>query len=141
MPHCMVLKCKNGWRKTKGSGITYHRVPSGSLKHTWLQNIKQENLCKLDNSFVCSVHFTPDCFIPAKEICGRIKPKTLKPTAVPTLFEYAKKKPHPRASSLRQIREREVLNIRCKNSYITNKYILTDMQIQPIYCSEISSLF
>jgi hypothetical protein len=34
----------------------------------------------------------------------------LKPTAIPTLFEYTKKKLSPRSSSLRQIREREVLN-------------------------------
>ena len=121
MPHCMVPKCTNGWRKTKGSGITYHRVPSGPLKHTWLQNIKRENLCKLNNSFVCSVHFTPDCFIAAKEICGRIKPKMLKPTAVPTLFEYAKKMPYPRASSLRQIREREVLQSWKKYSWTFDK--------------------
>ena len=121
MPHCMVPKCTNGWRKTKGSGITYHRVPSGPLKHTWLRNIKRENLCKLNNSFVCSVHFTPDCFIPAKEICGRIKPKMLKPTAVPTLFEYAKKMPYPRASSLRQIREREVLQSWKKYSWTFDK--------------------
>jgi hypothetical protein len=34
----------------------------------------------------------------------------IKPTAIPTLFEYTKKKPPPRSSNLRQIRQREVLN-------------------------------
>ena len=28
MPHCMVPKCTNGWRETKGSDMTYHRVPA-----------------------------------------------------------------------------------------------------------------
>ena len=28
MPHCMVPNCSNGWRKTKGTNITY----SGSQK-------------------------------------------------------------------------------------------------------------
>jgi hypothetical protein len=111
MPHCMVPKCTNGWKKTKGSDITYHRVPSGPTKSIWLRNIRRDNPRKLNNSFVCSVHFTPDCFIPATEICGRKKPKMLKPTAIPTLFEYTRKKLPPRSSSLRQIREREVLNV------------------------------
>ena len=29
MSHCMVPQCSNGWRKTKGTDITYHRLPSG----------------------------------------------------------------------------------------------------------------
>jgi hypothetical protein len=65
MPHCMVPKCTNGWEKTKASDITYHRVPSGPTKSIWLRNIRRDNPHKLNNSFVCSVHFTSECFIPA----------------------------------------------------------------------------
>ena len=36
MPHCMVPMCTNGWRKTKGTDISYHRLPSGPLKSVWL---------------------------------------------------------------------------------------------------------
>ena len=43
------------------------------------------------HSFVCSAHFTPDCFDPARELCGRKNPRTLTSSAVPTLFVFAKK--------------------------------------------------
>lgn len=104
----MAPKCTNGWKTTKGTSITYHRVPSGPLKNIWLRNVRRDNPRKIINSFVCSAHFTPDCFIPATEICGRKKPRALKSSAIPTLFEHAKKKIPPRSSSLRQINEREV---------------------------------
>ena len=104
----MVPQCSNGWRKTKGTDITYHRLPSGSMKSTWLRNIKRDNPRKPEHSFVCSVHFEPECFEPAMEICGRKKPKTLKSSAVPTLFAFTKaKKGTTRPSSQRQIKARE----------------------------------
>lgn len=78
MPHCMVPQCSNGWRKTKGTDITYHRLPSGSMKSTWLRNIKRDNPRKPEHSFVCSVHFEPECFEPATEISGRKKQKNFK---------------------------------------------------------------
>ena len=108
MPHCMVPTCTNGWRKTKGTDITYHRLPSGPLEDVWMRKIRRKNPRKISNSFVCSVHFTPECFDPATEICGRKKPITLKSSAIPTLFTFAKKKSTSRSSSLKQIRQREV---------------------------------
>ena len=36
MPHCMVSNCSNGWRKTKGTNITYRRVPSNHMNDVWL---------------------------------------------------------------------------------------------------------
>lgn len=107
MPHCMVPLCTNGWRKTKGTDISYHRLPTGPLKSIWLRNIRRDNPCKPCHSFVCSVHFTADCFEPAIEICGHKKPKSLKPSAVPTLFGFGQRKNSTRQSSLQQIRNRE----------------------------------
>ena len=43
MPHCMVPNCSNGWRKTKGTNITYHRVPNNHMKNVWLQKIRRDN--------------------------------------------------------------------------------------------------
>ena len=108
MPHCMVPQCSNDWRKTKGTDITYHRLPSGSMKSTWLRSIKRDNPRKPEHSFVYSVHLEPKCFEPATEICGRKKPKTLTSSAVPTLFAFTKaKKGTTRPSSQRQIKARE----------------------------------
>ena len=107
----MVPKCTNGWQKTKGTDITYHRLPSAPLAKVGLRNIRRENQRNRSNSFICSVHFTPDCFDAATEICGRKKPRTLKSSTIPTLFAFAQKNDtscKSRASSLKQIREREV---------------------------------
>ena len=106
MPHCMVPLCTNGWRKTKGTDISYHRLPTGSLKNIWLRNVRRENPRKSGNSFVCSEHFTPDSFEPAIEICGFKKARTLKPSAVPTLFSFPTRETKARESSLRQIQSR-----------------------------------
>ena len=90
MPHCMVPNCTNGWRKTKGTSITYHRLPSGELKLVWLQKIRRENPRNEKHSFVCSEHFTPDCFQDAL-VQQTLKPRRiLKSDAVPTIFLHAK---------------------------------------------------
>ena len=72
MPHCMVLNCSNGWRKTKGTNITYHRVPSKHMKNVWLQKIRRDNARDVKHSFVCSEHFTPDSYVTslAETLCG-----------------------------------------------------------------------
>ena len=55
MPHCMVLNCSNGWRKTKGTNITYHRVPSKHMKNVWLQKIRRDNARDVKHSFVVNI--------------------------------------------------------------------------------------
>ena len=52
MPHCMVRKCTKGWRQTKCSDNTYHRLPSGPPKTIWLRNIRRDNPRRFNNSFV-----------------------------------------------------------------------------------------
>ena len=110
MPHCTVPLCTNGSPKTKGSDISYHRLPNGPLKSVWLRNIRRENPRQRVNTFVCSAHFTPDCFQPSVELIPRYKkPKKLKPSAVPTLFAFPTKlkEVKGRPSSERQIKNRE----------------------------------
>ena len=88
MPHGMVPMCTNGWRKTKGKEIIYHRLCNGPLKSVWLQNIRRDNPGRPSNSFVCSAHFTEDFINPSTEISGHKTSKKLKRTAVPTLFLF-----------------------------------------------------
>ena len=62
MPHCTLPLCTNGSRKTKEMDISYHRLPNGPLRSVWLRNLHQENPRERANTYVCSAHFTPDCF-------------------------------------------------------------------------------
>ena len=112
MPYCMVPMRTNGWRKTKGKGITYHRLSNGTLKSVWLRNIRRDNPHRPSNSFVCSAHFTVDCFYPATEICGHKTSKKLKRTAVSKLFSFptTRNEETGRQSSRRQIEARAKVN-------------------------------
>ena len=110
MPHCSVPLCKNYSQKTKETGISYHRLPNGPLKSVLLRNIRRENPRPRTRTFVCSAHFTEDCFQPGVEIIpGFKKVKTLISSAIPTIFKFGSrdngKKARP--SSMRQIQNRE----------------------------------
>ena len=54
-----LVKCSNGWQKTKGTDISYHRLPNGPLKSVWVRNIRRDNPRKSSHSLVCSVHLRP----------------------------------------------------------------------------------
>ena len=112
MPHCMVPMYTNGWRKTNGQGITYHRLPNGSLKSVWLRNMRRDNPHRPSNSFVCSPLVKEDCFYPTTEICGHKTSKKLKRTAVPTLFSFptTRNEETGRQSSRSQIEARAKVN-------------------------------
>ena len=88
MPHCSVPLRKNYSQKTKGTGISYHRLPNGPLS-VWLRNIRRENPGPRAHTFVCSAHFTEDCFQPGVEtIPGFKKVKMLISSAIPTIFKF-----------------------------------------------------
>lgn len=105
MPHCTAPLCTNGSRKTKGTDITYHRLPNGPMKS--VRNLRRENPRERGNTYVCSAHFTPDCFELAIEIIpGFKKRKMLKPSATPTIFAFPTKlinENKTRPSSMKQI--------------------------------------
>ena len=74
MPHCCVPECNKYW--TKDSKVTFHRIPRKylELQRAWLARIKSDNLPPLDYSYVCSDHFTPDCF--ENDLKAKLMPKT-----------------------------------------------------------------
>ena len=88
MPHCMAPNCTNGWRKTKGTNVTYHRLPTDHMRSVWLQKIRRENPRDAKYSFVCSDHFTTYCFVVtlAQRLCGHTGNKSLE-TRNPTQFQ------------------------------------------------------
>ena len=108
----MVPDCTNNSRKT--AGISYHRVPTEKrVRQAWLVKIRRVNPCSRDNSFVCSVHFTPDSFEENSPglVSGYRTRRRLKPDAVPSIFPRRttdKPKPTTQRTSLQRSRQ-EVL--------------------------------
>ena len=101
--------CTNCSKKTKGSDISYHRLPNDqNIRRAWLGRVRRENLPKANSCYVCSVHFTPDCFEGSlKELFGMKGKKALKPGSVPSIFPFSQRKPKRESSYKRaQIKEK-----------------------------------
>ena len=109
MPYCMVPGCTNCSKKTKGSDVSYHRLPNEQqLRKTWLRRIRRDNLPKANSCYVCSAHFAAECFEGSlKELFGMKTKKTLKAGSVPSIFPFVHRKPERQSSQKREkIREK-----------------------------------
>jgi hypothetical protein len=109
MPYCMLPGCTNCSKKTKGSDISYRRLPNDQqMRRTWLRRVHRDNLPKANLCYVCSAHFIPDCFEGSlKELFGMKGKKALKPGSVPSRFPFLHRKPERELSYKRaQIREK-----------------------------------
>ena len=113
----MVPGCTNRSKKTKGSDISYHRLPNDqNVRRMWLRRVRRENLPKPNSCYVCNAHFTPDSFEGSlKELFGMKSKKALKAGSVPSIFPFLQRKPERELSYRRaQIKEKiaqvQVLN-------------------------------
>ena len=101
MVHCCVPGCINHSSKT--SNISYHRIPSDkALRKAWLAMIRRDNLPPLKNCYVCSEHFTDDCFesdLKAQLMTELMVKRCLKRDAIPSVFSFAPEPKKPRISS------------------------------------------
>ena len=101
MVHCCVPGCINHSSKT--SNISYHRIPNDKgLQKAWLARIRRENLPPLQNCYVCSEHFTDDCF--ETDLKAQLMPelrvkRRLKRDAIPSVFSFGPEPKKPRISS------------------------------------------
>ena len=103
----MVPGCTNGSRKTKGTDISFHRLPKDKkLSKIWIEKTLRKNPSKLDSCYVCSVHFEPECFESSlKHMFGQKTKKKLKAGAIPTIFPRTNKK--QRLNSLQRRRTQD----------------------------------
>lgn len=101
MVHCCVPGCINHSSKT--SNISYHRIPNDKgLQKAWLARIRRDNLPPLQNCYVCSEHFTDDCF--ETDLKAQLMPelkvkRRLKRDAIPSVFSFGREPKKPRISS------------------------------------------
>ena len=59
MVNCLVVSCHHTYKKKKGKGVSFHKLPE-NLK-IWLAKIKSKDaLPKPKNCDVCSDHFIKD---------------------------------------------------------------------------------
>lgn len=92
--HCMAPGCTNYYYKNRD--CHYHQLPladTDRLKQ-WLHNMKRKAAPVNENSRVCSDHFAVDDyevegFFDNNGVFSYRKTSTLKPTAVPTIFNFS----------------------------------------------------
>jgi hypothetical protein len=59
----MVTGCTNCSKKTKGMPVSYHRLPQDKrMRKIWLNRVRRDNPPEYKSCYVCSMHFTSDCF-------------------------------------------------------------------------------
>lgn len=101
MVHCCVPDCTNYSSKSSDKGISYHRIPKNKdLRKAWIARVRRENLPPAENCYVCSEHFTEDCFesnLKAQFLVGEKTKRRLKRDAVPAVFSFG---PRPKQSRL-----------------------------------------
>ena len=93
---CSAYRCTA--RRKKDSGISFHRFP---VKHSeiyrkWVQAVARDNFVPTEDCFICSKHFTNNCFKATKAR------RRLQNDAVPSIFPafplYMQKKETKRKS-------------------------------------------
>ena len=105
MVNCCVPGCTNYSAKSKEAGISYHKIPKEkSLRKAWIARLRRDNLPPPENCYVCSDHFTEDCFtsnLKRELVPGQSMKRRLNRDAIPSLFSFA-----PQPKSRRTIKRR-----------------------------------
>lgn len=89
MVYCVAFNCNT--RSGQGYGLyTFPKDPD--RRKIWIQKVKRQNFLPTEHSRLCSKHFDYDQFVIDARIAASVKftpkQKTLKPNAVPTIFDY-----------------------------------------------------
>ena len=97
MPFCSAPFCTNRAPRDCERGISFHRLPLSKKKiaKAWLIKMGRDEkfLPKRSQIFVCSEHFTDDCFEVDHRysfLGGRTHKRKKKPDAVPTIFKKSR---------------------------------------------------
>ena len=92
MPSCSVPGCNNRSEKDRVRGVSFHILPV--KKPQWLDQIRRDKRFGLPEPkyvYVCSEHFTQDCFETEYRfqlLGGNTHIRSLKTGSVPTIFKW-----------------------------------------------------
>ena len=114
MPSCSAPGCSNRSDKDKEKRLSFHNLPfkNKKLSRKWLDQLRRDERFmpnKLENVYVCSEHFTEDCYENSYRyqlMGGNTRKRSLKKDAFPTIFN--RKVPlKPHITSKRRIAKKE----------------------------------
>ncbi|XP_066565220.1 peroxynitrite isomerase THAP4 isoform X2 [Amia ocellicauda] len=86
---CAAVNCTNRQGKVDKTEISFHRFPINNARRLakWKRAVRRESWTPNKYSFLCSKHFSQDCFQRRYEDQHR----QLKATAVPSIFDFSHK--------------------------------------------------
>lgn len=92
MVYCSAFNCNNDGKKMKS--LSFFQFPSDEkYRQIWKEKVRRLNWEPNKYSRLCSAHFEPHCLLHNYKLfdsLGLPRPKkaTLKPDAIPTIFDY-----------------------------------------------------
>jgi len=96
---CVAYNCRSRWTKTPGTVkisnvVSFHRFPlrNKELLKKWIIAVRRKSWKPTNASFLCSKHFTPDCFYysPSQFVQLNGQRRKLRPDSVPSVFQFPK---------------------------------------------------
>ena len=118
MPSCSVPGCNNRLEKDRVRGVSFHSLPVKKplVAKQWLDQIRRDKRFGLPEPkyvYVCSEHFTQDCFETEYRFqllggnTGNTHISSLKTGSVPTIFKWKASVKVPDISEAEEERKEE----------------------------------
>lgn len=140
--NCCVPVCKKKVYVENGVKISFHRFPEeGDLFMKWIVAIRRDigqHFQATTHTRVCSRHFKPSDYLPS---LARRK-RTLKPTAVPSVFHWKKGSPVKRKAPTRRspIKRKKAKETTTTNADVPTCDSTCDMFVEPQETPFLSSI-
>ena len=115
--HCIAYGCVNRSNKPECSKLSWHSLPINNAKllRTWLLKMKRKDPPVSKHSYLCSEHFSEDCFM--RCVGGK---RYLKSGSVPTRFSFSPEEKPKRKAPVYRSAAREATKSQVKDKVILN---------------------
>ena len=116
--HCIAYGCVNRSNKPECSKLSWHSLPinNAKLRRAWLLKMKRKDPPVSKHSYLCSQHFSEDCFM--RCVGGK---RYLKSGSVPTRFSFSpKEKPKRKPPVYRSAARETKAKCQVKDEVILN---------------------
>ena len=115
--HCIAYGCVNRSNKPECSKLSWHSLPINNAKllRTWLLKMKRKDPPVSKHSYLCSEHFSEDCFM--RCVGGK---RYLKSGSVPTRFSFSPEEKPKRKAPVYRSAARETTKSQVKDKVILN---------------------